>query len=679
MSRWLQVALLGFILWIPFDAGSLRNKWEWFPVFRSDAFAQDLSGSFLNLKQKCRWKDAGLQCKISGKFKLWNLGAEKAASSKVRFFLSNDSSLQEADDLLLKEIRVRSLNADKSKTITLQASLPLGSSASDKFVIGLVDAENSVPETNETNNVTISDMIPSGTQFFPFAQGDVWEFQGTVSGNLDPAGSYVNKLMVTGNKEINGVTTTVFTESNPDNDGTAIEEYLVKDDQGITSWGSNGEAIIFLSQMIPFRQVYFPLQLRTPVKESFKGIDLGEDLDGDGVNEMTDVNTKVTVAAFEEVAVPAGSFSNSVRINTDAKFKVTLSGDYKKVSLNVSQAEWFACEVGPVKRNIVLTARIAGQRFSEEVTEQLSGYIVGGHGEGIVHIPIAKGIATASSDTTVPGRSATGFDGTNYLVVFYREIGLPSGLYGAILSGSGLVLNAFVISPDGEGCSTWPCKSTGPAIAFDGANYLVVFVRDGKIFGMRVSPSGILLDDAPGFQISSGTSNWLPSIAFDGLDFMVVWNKYYESQNGIYAARLTSEGDLINEFPIFFSSGEQINPSIAFDGSNYFLVYRDTKSGSGLTEDADIYGARVTPEGNVLDTEGIPISTAPGYQDAPEIIFDGTNYFVVWTDARNEPLAQYPPRSDIFGARIRPDGHLLDGPSDTGGSVIIHNVINSCV
>jgi hypothetical protein len=669
---WLQAALFGLALWIAFDTGLLQNEWGRFSGSGSEAFAQDLSGSWRNLTQKCRWLNAGLQCKISGKFKVWNPGAQKALSSKVRFFLSNDSTLEEANDILLKEIKVGSLNAGQTKTIFLQVNLPLGNSASDKFVIGLVDADNSVPEADETNNVTPSDMIPSGTEFFPFAQGDAWEFQGTISGNLGPTGSYVNTRMATGNKEINGMTTTVFTESNPGNAGIAIEEYLVKDTQGITYWGSSGENGLFPSQMFPFQRVYFPLQLRSPIKESFKGIDLGQDLDGDGVNETTDVISTVTVAAFEEVIVPAGSFSNSVRIKTKATLNVTLSGYHRKVRVNAIQTEWFAYGFGPVKRTIVVTAEFAGQRFSEEVIEELSGFCVGGQGEGIVHIPIAKGIATANSDTGMPGRSATGFDGTNYLVVFYREIGSPPGLYGVILSGSGLVLNSFVISPDGGGCSVWPCRSAGPAIAFDGANYLVVSNRDGKVFGMRISPSGMVLDDAPGFQISSGTSNGAPSIAFDGLDFMVVWNKFDSWPNGhdIYAARVTPEGAVTNEFPIFSASGEQINPSIAFDGTNYFVVWRDTRSGSGPAEDTDIYGARVTPEGIILDSEGIPISTAPGYQGEPQIIFDGTNYFAVWTDTRNDPTAQSPPRLDIFGARIKPDSTLLDGPSDTGGVAI---------
>ncbi len=70
-----------------------------------------------------------------------------------------------------------------------------------------------------------------------------------------------------------------------------------------------------------------------------------------------------------------------------------------------------------------------------------------------------------------------------------------------------------------------------------------------------------------------------------------------------------------------------------------------------------------------MDPEGIPISTAPGVQDDPHVIFDGANYFAVWEDTRSDP-GVFPPRLDIFGTRIKPDGTLLDGPSNIGGIAI---------
>lgn len=65
----------------------------------------------------------------------------------------------------------------------------------------------------------------------------------------------------------------------------------------------------------------------------------------------------------------------------------------------------------------------------------------------------------------------------------------------------------------------------------------------------------------------------------------------------------------------------------------------------------------MTPAGTMLDPSGIAISTAAGYQESPAAAFDGTSFLVVWQDWRS---IYY---SDIYGARVRPDGTVHDeGP-----------------
>ncbi len=79
-----------------------------------------------------------------------------------------------------------------------------------------------------------------------------------------------------------------------------------------------------------------------------------------------------------------------------------------------------------------------------------------------------------------------------------------------------------------------------------------------------------------------------------------------------------------------------------------------------------ISGTFVSPEGVVINSTPIAISTAPNGQFDPKIAFDGSNYLVVWLDGRNYPPGYYF-NHDIYGMRLTTKGELLDGDSATGG------------
>jgi len=109
----------------------------------------------------------------------------------------------------------------------------------------------------------------------------------------------------------------------------------------------------------------------------------------------------------------------------------------------------------------------------------------------------------------------------------------------------------------------------------------------------------------PGFRSrpAPGDQEW-PAIAFDGTNYLVVWE--------------VSDGP---------------DPAVAFDGTNYLVVWQDDRAGNW-----DIYGSRVSRDGTVLDPEAILISTASGDQESPTAAFDGANYLVAWYDNRSGGL-----------------------------------------
>ena len=72
----------------------------------------------------------------------------------------------------------------------------------------------------------------------------------------------------------------------------------------------------------------------------------------------------------------------------------------------------------------------------------------------------------------------------------------------------------------------------------------------------------------------------------------------------------------------------QQSPAVAFDGTNYLVVWL------GWT-DHDLRGARVTPEGVVLDAAGIAVATSANWDLRPAVAFADTTFMALWYDDRD--------------------------------------------
>jgi hypothetical protein len=246
-------------------------------------------------------------------------------------------------------------------------------------------------------------------------------------------------------------------------------------------------------------------------------------------------------------------------------------------------------------------------------------------------------------------------DGTNYLVA-WEDYRTGSDIYGARVSQSGVVLDT-----NGIAISTAISGQAFPSIAFDGTNYFVAWTdyrinpSYSDIFGARVNQAGIVLDpNGIGITAVAVLNNqYSPSVAFDETNYLVVWEDYrHGDTSDIYGARVNPAGVVLdsNSFSISTATGDQKSPSVAFDGTNYLVVWVDYRNDSDY---ADIYGARVNQAGIVLDTSGIVISTGEYYKELPSVVFGDSNYFVVWDGS---PGGSF----HIHGARVNQAGVVLD-------------------
>ena|GEM_PF-5948050 len=206
------------------------------------------------------------------------------------------------------------------------------------------------------------------------------------------------------------------------------------------------------------------------------------------------------------------------------------------------------------------------------------------------------------------------------------------------------------LSALGQGC---------PSVAFGETTWLVVWRgsdanSSNGVYGSRVSQSGDVLD-TPAVVVSVGDYQPNPAVAFDGTNWLVVWEKDKGSGKDIYAARVSQLGEVLDAegIPISTAESYRAHPSVAFGNTSYLVVWTDYRNGS---DNRDIYASRITPSGEVLDPEGIPISTAANMQHTPSVAFDGVNWLVVWRDSRDEPVYE----GDIYASRVTQSGEVLD-------------------
>jgi len=165
---------------------------------------------------------------------------------------------------------------------------------------------------------------------------------------------------------------------------------------------------------------------------------------------------------------------------------------------------------------------------------------------------------------------------------------------------------------------------------------------------IKVGDEVVLMADSPG-KIKRGK----PAVAFGRNTFLVAWQEGWHGDGGssrICALRAGPDGKALDARHIEIApcqTGVQENPRVAFSGGSFLVVWQDMRNG----RDCDVLGARVSPEGNVLDAQPIAIAAGPRTQAMPDLAAHNEGFMVVWHGFRGEEAF---PR--VFSARVGIDG-----------------------
>lgn len=292
---------------------------------------------------------------------------------------------------------------------------------------------------------------------------------------------------------------------------------------------------------------------------------------------------------------------------------------------------------------------------------------------GVVQQPDGIAINTAVGHQTRPDVAAA--VGGYYFIAWDTIINNQRDIYGNRMGPFNILLDGTA----GMAVSTAPGSQTNPTVAAredpfaSQKDFLVAWQHlnnNDDIHATRINQVGDLLDgaaDAGGIPIATSSGEQINATAFWGESgYLLAWQD--EARRQVHAARVDVGGNLLDTpsdgggINLIMTANEQIDPAISWDGTNYIVLWRELKRDN---RDAgfDIYGARITPNGTLLDAGGIAIATSDNNEGPPAIAWDGASYLAVWSNGG----------TNIMGTRITPAGVLLDGPPDTGGIVIGEN------
>jgi hypothetical protein len=248
-------------------------------------------------------------------------------------------------------------------------------------------------------------------------------------------------------------------------------------------------------------------------------------------------------------------------------------------------------------------------------------------GDGDLAISAAlDGVMTAEA-TTVAGHPALGLE----------------------LAGGGTATIGQIVVKDATGAVLYrglPSVTTGHIVLNIPARVL-----DNAHYPLTIDPT---VSNA--IPITGTAVRYNPSIAYDGSNYLIVWQEYVAGNYDIYGSIIGANGSgQLPAFRISTRTESEVAPKVAYTGFRYLVVWQDQFGGSS-SNDYDVRGQLLDTLGATVNGE-IAIATPTSRQEVPVVAAGSGQFLVAWQDNR----AGY---YEIWAQRINTGGAKVSGNFD---------------
>lgn len=213
--------------------------------------------------------------------------------------------------------------------------------------------------------------------------------------------------------------------------------------------------------------------------------------------------------------------------------------------------------------------------------------------------------------------------------------------------------------------------------AADGARFLLAFSQDrtdttAGVYATRIEPDGRPVDPH-GLLVARTTANASEVVVTPGNGvWLVVWVAETSGSRDVYAARLTPAGQVLDPGGVllFNGPGDEGSLSLLFRGGTFELFWADDRNQSGSPQ---LFHASLSASLSVAPsaTAALLDVGVSGLRD-PAVTLDGAGYLVAWSDFSNG-LAWQPKLARLSStfAVLDPDGIPLSSTSNDAAHLAV--------